>query len=124
LFTPYIDLRAADLQSVVPYRRTAAAPSAPGQVPEDAAGLIELREDGVANLVLEPGLAEAGVVLETFASAVARDDDGFQRLLEGGSTLQADDKFAHLARGFWTQGVHLHVPAGVQVKRPIVVRWA
>ena len=41
LYTPYIDLRAADLQSVEPYRQTAAVPSAPGRIPDDTAGLIE-----------------------------------------------------------------------------------
>jgi Fe-S cluster assembly scaffold protein SufB len=123
LYTPYIDLRAADLQSVEPYRQTAAVASAPGRIPDDTAGLIEIREDGVASLILEPALAGAGVVLETFATAVDRDDAGFRRLIDGGTTLQGDDKFAHLARGFWSQGVHLHVPAGVKVDRPILVRW-
>jgi Fe-S cluster assembly scaffold protein SufB len=124
LYTPYIDLRAADLFDVRPYVQTAAVPEAAGELPEGAAGVIELREDGVASLVLEPGLAAAGVVLETFAAAMARGDAGFRALLEGGSTLQSDDKLAHLARGFWSQGVHLVVPAGVTVQRPIVVRWA
>ena len=64
------------------------------------------------------------VVLETWGAALARADAGFRAALEGGRTLQADEKFAQLARGFWTQGVHLHVPAGVAIERPILVRWA
>jgi Fe-S cluster assembly scaffold protein SufB len=124
LYTPYIDLRAADLFEARPYIQTADAPEAAGALPEGTAALIELREDGVASLVLEPGLAARGVQLETFGTAVARGDDGFRSLIEGGGTLQSDDKLAHLARGFWSQGVHLVVPAGVTIERPIVVRWA
>jgi len=123
LYTPYIDLRGANLETVEPYRRTTAAPATPGEIPQDTSGLIELREDGVAHLVVDPDLARAGLVLETFATALERGDEAFRALLEGGTTLQRDDKFAYLARGFWTQGVHLHVPAGVQIERPILVRW-
>jgi Fe-S cluster assembly scaffold protein SufB len=126
LYTPYIDLRGASLDGVSPYVVTAAGPvaGAEGDLPEGTAGLIEVREDGIAALVLEPSLVAAGVVLETFASAVARADAGFREVLQSGATLQLDDKFAQLARGFWNQGVHLHVPAGVKVERPILVRWA
>ncbi len=123
LYTPYIDLRGARLEGVQLYRQSGAVPAQAGDIPEGTAGLIELREDGVASLVLEPALVGAGVVLETFGSAVARGDAGFRAILENGSTLQSDDKFAALARGFWNQGVHLHVPAGVRIERPILVRW-
>jgi len=123
LYTPYIDLRAANLEVVEPYRLTASEPITPGELPAGTAGLIELREDAVASLVLEPALVEAGVVLETFGAAVARGDAGFRDALQSGATLQLDDKFAQLARGFWNQGVHLHVPAGVTIERPILVRW-
>jgi Fe-S cluster assembly scaffold protein SufB len=124
LYTPYIDLRAAQLEQVRPYLRTAATAAAPGALPEGTAALIELQEDGVASLVVEPGLAGAGLVLETFGTAVARGDAGFRAAIEGGATLQQDDKFAHLARACWNQGVHLVVPAGMTVERPILVRWA
>jgi Fe-S cluster assembly scaffold protein SufB len=124
LYTPYIDLRGAALEGVELYRQTAALATEPGDLPDGTAGLIELREDGIASLVLEPALLRAGVILESFASAIGRGDAGFRAILENGSTLQSDDKFAALARGFWNQGVHLHVPAGVRIERPILVRWA
>ena len=124
LYTPYIDLRSALLEEVRPYVRTAAVAASPGQLPDGTAALVELREDGVASLVVEPALSSAGLVLETFGTAVARGDAGFRAALEGGSTLQLDDKFAHLARACWNQGVHLVVPAGLTVERPILVRWA
>jgi Fe-S cluster assembly scaffold protein SufB len=126
LYTTYLDLRNADLLSVQPYVSTAAAPNAlaSSQLPDGVAGLIDIREDGVAGLVMEPAAIAAGVTLETFATALARDPEGFRRDLESGAGLPDDDKLAALARGFWSQGVRLHVPAGVRLERPIVFRWS
>ena len=124
LYTPYVDLRAADLMEVRPYVRTAAAGPAGGTVPDGTAGVIELREDGVTALALSAEAAAAGVILETFAAALERDPEGLRADLEGGPSLPADDKLAQLARGFWSQGVRLVVPAGVRLERPFLVRWA
>ena len=126
LYTTYLDLRNADLANVRPYVRTASAPNsiASAELPEGVAGLIELREDGVTGLVLEPAAAAAGVILETFGQALARDPDGLRAELEGGAGLPTDDRLAALARGFWSQGVRLHVPAGLHLERPIVIRWS
>lgn len=129
LYTPYVDLRAADLFAVRPYLRTAAVPApeaidARAEVPAGTAGLIELREDGVVALALAPDVAAAGVTLETFAAALARDPEGFRADLEGAPTLPTDDKLAQLVRAFWSQGVRLVVPDGVRLDRPILVRWA
>ncbi len=127
LYTPYLDLRAAELMDVQPYVRTASGPtgaSATSQAPEGTSGLIELREDGVAALVLSAEAAAAGVLLETFAAALERDPDGLRIDLDGGQTLPADDKLAQLARGFWCQGVRLVVPDRVRLDKPFLVRWA
>ncbi|HSS35494.1 MAG TPA: SufD family Fe-S cluster assembly protein, partial [Patescibacteria group bacterium] len=134
LYTPYVDLRPADLMDVRPYVRTASAPGAtttagaPGAaaqaVPDGTSGVIELREDGVAGLALGAEAAAAGVILETFAAALERDPDGLRAELEGGATLPDDDKLAQLARGFWSQGVRLVVPPGVRLDRPFLIRWA
>jgi Fe-S cluster assembly scaffold protein SufB len=64
------------------------------------------------------------VTLETFGQALARDPDGLRAELDGGAGLPGDDRLAALARGFWSQGVRLHVPAGLHLERPIVIRWA
>ena len=124
LYTTYLDLRNAELTNVRPYVTTAAAPNAiaSAELPDGVAGLVDVREDGVAGLVLEPAAVAAGVTLETFASALARDPEGLRGELEGGAGLPADDRLAALARGFWSQGVRLHVPAGVRLERPIVLR--
>jgi Fe-S cluster assembly scaffold protein SufB len=126
LYTPYVDLRAADLFTVRPYVGTAARPAAGAvnALPEGVAGLIELREDAVVGLALAPEVAASGVTLETFAAALERDPDGLRADLEGGMTLPAGDKLAQLARACWSQGVRLVVPDGVRLERPILVRWS
>jgi Fe-S cluster assembly scaffold protein SufB len=125
LYTPYIDLRAADLFAVRPYVRTAAmtAGSDGSALPDGLDGLIELDEDGVVALALSPAAAAAGVTLETLVAAIARDPEALQAELTDPTALPTDDKLAFVSRGFWSQGVRLAVPDGVRVERPIVVRW-
>ena len=125
LYTPYVDLRGAVLDEVQPWVKTASAPAVGlTELPADLDALIDLREDQVLGLALSPAALAAGVILETFGAALARDPDGLRADLEGGTTLPADDKLAHLVRGFWSQGVRLVVPDGVTLARPILVRWA
>jgi Fe-S cluster assembly protein SufD len=126
LYTTYVDLRAADLFGARPYVRTASAPEsdAAAQPPDGVSAIVELREDKVTTLALSPEAAAAGVTLETFAAALARDPDGLRPDLEGGAALPADDKLAQLSRGFWSQGVRLVVPDGVRLAHPVIVRWA
>jgi Fe-S cluster assembly scaffold protein SufB len=126
LYTPYLDLRAADLFAVRPYIRTAASPAAGAvnALPQGVAGLIELREDAVVALALAPDVVASGVTLETFSAALERDPDGLRTDLEGGATLPAGDKLAQLARAFWSQGVRLVVPDAVRLDRPILIRWS
>jgi Fe-S cluster assembly scaffold protein SufB len=123
LYTSYVDFRNADLFGARPYVHTAASPATPGEIPEGADGVIELREDAVVRLALAPGLAERGVALETLGAALARDAAGVREALVT-TALPADEKLAWLSRGFWSQGIHLHVPAGVVLARPIILRWA
>ncbi len=122
LYTTYVDFRSADLTGVEPYLRTESAPATTGEIPEGADGVIELREDAVVRLALAPGLAASGVVLETLGTAIARGAAGIREALTA-TALPADEKLAWLSRGFWSQGVHLHVPDGVHLERPIVLRW-
>jgi Fe-S cluster assembly scaffold protein SufB len=144
LYTPYVDLRAASLEGVRPYIRTASAPeggkeagteagteagaAAPPEAgtavpPDGTSAVIELAEDRVTELALGPAATAAGVILETFGAALERDPDGLRKDLEGGHTLPTNDKLAMLARGFWSQGVRLTIPDGVVLDEPILVRW-
>lgn len=125
LYTPYIDLRGVVLDDARPWILTASAPpdGAAADLPEGVDGLIDLREDQVVALALSASAVAAGVTLETFGAALARDPQGFRADIEGGGTLPANDKLAQLARGFWSQGVRLVVPDHVHLAHPILVRW-
>jgi Fe-S cluster assembly scaffold protein SufB len=124
LYTPYVDLRNAKLEGARPFVRTAAATADVSEaVPEGVAGLIEIVEDGVGTVGLSRAAADAGVVIETFGAALARDPKRFRTAIEGGVSLPTDDKLAQLARGFWSQGVRLVIPVGVHLDDPILIRW-
>ncbi len=135
LYTTYVDLRNAHLSAVRPYPAGATAGAAAvggagagaagaAQLPEGAAAYAEFAEDRPTALVLAPETRDAGVVLETLASLAARDPDLLRGLLEGGCTLPENDKLGQMTRALWTHGLHLHVPDGVRLERPIVLRWA
>ncbi len=125
LYTTYLDLRLADLAEVVPWRSAAAAPEAGrgARPPEGAAGLASFSEDRVEALDLDDEARAAGVILDTIEGLIARDADLARRLLTDGQALPADDKLAQLTRAGWNQGVVLHVPAGVRLARPVILRW-
>jgi Fe-S cluster assembly scaffold protein SufB len=127
LYTTYVDLRNARLAAAQPYEGPAAV--TPGAadaklLPEGAAAYAEIREDRVAALVLSPEARDAGVVLETLADLRLRDPDLLRRLLEGGCALPENDKLAQMTRALWSGGLLLHVPSGVRLDRPVVLRWA
>jgi Fe-S cluster assembly scaffold protein SufB len=128
LYTPYLDFRGATLETARPYVTTASTPDGSGtaagpDLPEGAAGLIELAEDQVVACGLSKAAMEAGVTLETFGTALERDPDGLRADLTGGETLPDNDKLAMLVRGFWSQGVRLVIPDGVRLAEPILIRW-
>ena len=125
LYTPYVDLRAASLDEAAPYGRTAnAAASTSDGLPDGVAGLMELREEEVAVAALSDTARAAGVKLMTLGELVAADDTLARNLLAGGGLVPVDEKLAELSRAAWTHGVLVHVPAGVRIDQPIVVRWA
>ncbi len=130
LYTPYLDLRSADLFSASPYVRTAAEPraeagrSVEGDVRLDEVdALIDVAEDEVVAVALSDAARRAGVVIETLGAWIARDPDGARAALEGGETLPSDDRLAQLARAAWSQGVHVAIPDGLRLERPVLVRW-
>jgi len=124
LYTTYVDLRTADLAAVRPWEAPATTPSAGGDgLPEGAAGLAMLSEDRVDAIVLDEPSRTAGVVLDTLAGLIERDAALARRLLADEGSLPLDDKLAQLTRAGWNQGIVLHVPAGVRLERPILLRW-
>ena len=125
LYTTYVDLRTADLADVTPWASPADTATADSiaTLPDGAAGLAAMTEDRVDGLLLDDAAASAGVILETLGGLVRRDPALARRLLADPSSLPIDDKLAQLTRAGWNQGVVVHVPAGVRLDRPIVLRW-
>jgi Fe-S cluster assembly scaffold protein SufB len=125
LYTSYVDLRNARLGAAAQYL-PGAAPAADGcraEVPSGAATYAEYCEDGVAGIAVSDEAAAAGVVVETLAQLAARDPKLLRRLLDGGCALPQGDKLAQLTRALWTHGLHVAIPDGVRLERPIVLRW-
>jgi Fe-S cluster assembly scaffold protein SufB len=124
LYTTYVDLRTTDLGDVRPWSAPATAPMGGSEaLAEGAAGLAAVSDDRVDALVLDDEARAAGVVLDTLAGLSARDDSLARRLLGDDASLPLDDKLAQMTRAGWNQGLVLHVPAGVRLERPIVLRW-
>jgi Fe-S cluster assembly scaffold protein SufB len=123
LYTPYVDLRAADLEGISPYEAPAKEAGGRVALPDGTAALAELREDAVDALELDDEARAAGVTLETLGGLIGRDPKTARRLLEDDATLPADDALAQLTRAGWNQGIAVRVPAGLKLDRPIVLRW-
>ena len=123
LYTPYIDLRAATLDTAG-LRTGVATAATTGELPGDADGLIEIVDGDVTAVALSPSATSAGVRLTTIADLLRSDPAAARARLEGGAGLPATDKFAQLTRALWTQGVVLDIPAGVRLARPVIIRWA
>ena len=123
LYTTYIDLRSVQLQAARLVNSPRTEPLS-AELPDGTDGLIVIDEGDVAGVALSPEAAAAGVEFTAIADLARRDPERVRALLEGGSALPSDDRFAQLTRALWTQGVILHIPAGVRLVRPIIVRWA
>jgi Fe-S cluster assembly scaffold protein SufB len=122
LYTPYIDLRPAQLENAG-LAWPASSDHVPGLLPDGADGLLEFEDGEVVLSALSAAAQDAGVEFTTIRELVARRPDRVRELLDAGTTLPADDKFAQLTRALWTQGVVLDIPAGVRLTLPIIVRW-
>jgi Fe-S cluster assembly scaffold protein SufB len=122
LYTTYIDLRTVALEDA---RLTLASLTVPVAMalPEGTDGLLVIDEGDLAGVALSPEAIAAGVELTTIADLSRRDPERVRGLLDGGSILPLDDRFAQLTRALWVQGVVLDIPAGVRLERPIILRW-
>ena len=129
LYTTYVDLRTADLGAVQPWPRVQGASESvairePRASDDGLAALASIAEDRVEAIVLSDEARREGVVVETLSSLVARDASLARRLLGDDGSLPLDDKLAQLTRAAWNEGLVVHVPAGVRLEQPIVLRWA
>jgi Fe-S cluster assembly scaffold protein SufB len=119
LYTPYIDLRGAQLESAA-FVTEHGTERGVGTIPDDAEALIEFDEGRVAGVALSDTAQAAGVVLRPLLDDV----EAVRDLLDGAPSIPTTDKFAQLTRALWSQGVLVDVPAGARLDRPIVIRWA
>jgi Fe-S cluster assembly scaffold protein SufB len=124
LYTTYVDLRTADLAAVIPWQSTAARPGAAGlALPDGAARFAAFTEDRIESLAVDDETRDSGVIVDSLEGLIGRDEALARRLLGDETTLPLNDKLAQLTRAGWNQGVVVHVPAGVRLERPIVIRW-
>lgn len=121
LFTPYLDLRSARLGSItVPGTPRVVADA--GTLPDGAAALVTLVGDAAAERVLGAAAREAGVVIERLAEVIRDHPEAVPAQLLAGATLPPDEAFAQVPRAVSTLDLVIHVPAGVQLRDPIVLR--
>ena len=118
LYTPYIDLRAADLgQAAVVVGRGATREGSPLAETDAVAEIAEGRDTSIA---LSDAARAAGVTVR-----LLHDDLGATRdLLTREGSRPEGDRYAQLTRAAWGQGLLIDVPAGAQLEHPIVVRWS
>ncbi len=124
LYTGYVDLRAAQLADVVAWDGTDNGRDAATDLEPGLSALLSFDDHRVATLALDPTARAAGVTVEPLGALVERDPELARTLLTDADSLPADDRLAQLSRAAWSQGAFVHVPAGVVLEQPIVVRWS
>jgi Fe-S cluster assembly scaffold protein SufB len=122
LYTTYIDLRSVALEAAQLIRSPLTERVA-AELPAGTDGLLIIDEGDLAGVALSDEAVAAGVVLTTIGDLATRDPGRVRTLIDGGSVLPPDDRFAQLTRALWSQGVVLDIPAGVRLERPIIIRW-
>jgi Fe-S cluster assembly scaffold protein SufB len=123
LFTPYLDLRGARFEEIAVYPRSGVAPNSEGDLPEGAAAFLHVRENALVERAVSPVARDAGLFLGTFEEALADRPDVLRSVIDGGASLPDNDAFAQVARAVSTLGLLIHVPEGLSLAAPIVIRW-
>jgi len=125
LFTSYIDLRAVDFAAVEPYPPTPAAECrADAELPHGASALVHVEERAIVACALSAEAREKGIIISSLADAARERPELVRDFVQGGGSLPADDAFGQVARAFHSLGLFVHVPAGVDLEAPIVIRWS
>jgi Fe-S cluster assembly scaffold protein SufB len=119
LYTPYIDLRAAQLSEAALATIGEATTVATASLAEGADAVAEIVEGREVAIELSEAARRGGVTVRLLSD----DLDAIRGLLTRDDALPSNDKFAQLTRAAWTQGLLIDVPAGVKLEHPIVVRW-
>lgn len=123
LFTTYVDLRSVDIEGIRPYSAVGVSQREGATLPAGASAFLHVQEDRVVGPVLSPEARDDGLFIGTFSEATGDAAEALRRHLEG-AALPEDDKLAQLTRAAYGAGILVHVPAGLVLERPIVVRWS
>ena len=123
LFSSYVDLRPVRFADLRAYERAGEAPDLSTAVPDGASALLEVSGDRIVARGISPEAAARGVIVDTFEHVLRQDPGLLRDLLQGGATLPSDDRFGQVARALFSVGILVHVPDGVDLAEPIVVRW-
>ncbi|WP_420633379.1 Fe-S cluster assembly protein SufD [Candidatus Palauibacter sp.] len=122
----YTDLSKIGFDALTPVApATAPSEGLPADVREvlgqsgDRAGVVVLRDGRVAHLELEPGAAEAGVVLCSIRDAAAEHPELLQRMLLEAKPGPAEEKLWSLHLALLGGGYLLFVPRGVEMSAPV-----
>ena len=122
LYTPYIDLRLAQLDDATVVSEAFSQHGAIGTLPADADADALIEIDDAGSVVV--ALSDAAVAASVRVGPLGADLDAVRDALTSPEALAGDDKFAQLTRALWSDGVLVDVPAGVSLSKPIVVRWS
>ena len=124
LFTTYLDYRPVDLAELRPYPSVTRPEADGARLPAGASALLHVREDRIVSRVLSPQARDGGLFLGTFSEAQGPAARALRAHLESGTSLPDDDKLAQLTRATYGSGILCHVPAGLVLEQPIVIRWS
>ena len=122
LYTPYIDLRLAQLDAATVVSEAFSQNGAAGDLPADADADALIEIDDAGSVVV--ALSDAAAAVSLRVGPLRADLDSIRAALTSPDALAGDDKFAQLTRALWSDGVLVDVPAGVSLSKPIVVRWS
>ncbi|NIP81985.1 MAG: Fe-S cluster assembly protein SufD, partial [Gemmatimonadetes bacterium] len=122
-YTDVAQLKLDDVRRAAPHADEVPAPARALLDGKEAAAKVLLIGPTVASIEVDPALAERGVVVTDLATAAVEHPELVRKHL--GTAVPVDrDKLAALNGALWAGGVFVHVPAGVELDRPIrVARW-
>jgi Fe-S cluster assembly protein SufD len=115
-----VDLKGLDLDSYAPFQQPNG--SAPAGSLDQVSGTIRQRGTSTPAVVLDPGLAQQGVIFMPLAQAAREHRELVERYLF--SAVKPDrDKFAALHAALFTGGTFLYVPENVSVDYPLISQF-
>ncbi len=85
-------------------------------------GLVVQRNGSVVHTELTPELSAQGVILTDLETAVREHPELVQPHLMTGCVPVETDKYTALHAAFWTGGIFLYVPRGVEITNPILTQ--